>query len=86
MKNNDVSVLEKVLELQRVASADYNAIYNELTGTLSSQTVSSILFDELRIAENVKKMLSVRIAVNSEKSADKREIKETVDEIKNDLY
>lgn len=86
MKNNDVSVLEKVLELQRVASADYNAIYNELTGTLSSQTVSSILFDELRIAENVKKMLSVRIAVNSEKSADTREIKETVDEIKNDLY
>lgn len=86
MKNIDVSVLEKALELQRVASADYNAIYNELTGTSSSQTVSSILFDELRIAENVRKMLSVRIAVNSEKSADTREIKETVDEIKNDLY
>lgn len=86
MKNNDVSVLEKVLELQRVASADYNAIYNELTGTPCSQTVSSILFDELRIAENVKKMLSVRTAENSEKSADKREMKETVDEIKNDLH
>lgn len=60
MKYRDSELIDKAIELQRLATMDYTNCYNELTGTQATERVYSNLFEELRIAETVKQLKLIR--------------------------
>lgn len=82
MKNNDIEILDKAAELQRLACSDYNSIYNSIAGTNLSLKILTILYDELKNTENVKTMLRMRTDVNQQQ-ADKNQIDSFLNEMKN---
>lgn len=82
MKTNDAEIIEKAIELQRLATSDYNNIYNALTGTSASETVLSLLSEELRIAEDVKIFQNSMTNKTEDKSADSQTVKDLIKQLR----
>lgn len=60
VKYTDSQLIDKAIELQRLATMDYVNCYNELTGTEATERVFSNLFEELRMAQTVKELKLIR--------------------------
>ncbi len=82
MKAPDTKIIEKAIELQRLATSDYNNIYNTLTGTGASETILSLLSDELRIAEDVKRLLSFAGTPVQETAAERDNVRRIIRQLK----